>query len=112
MNSSTLLPNNKASSLIDAVTLLRAEKSIESCENCNPTNAEIDFAWILDEITGSDSTVSDYIPESPAKCPDCRREIIGKTLLNRSIGNRDEEVHGEEAQRHLSMKMNGAAYLP
>jgi hypothetical protein len=54
---------------------------IESCEHCNPEGAEFAFDLILDRVTGSNSTVTDYIPEEPAKCPNCRREILEKTLI-------------------------------
>src|SRR5947208_910893 len=53
---------------------------IESCEHCNPL-AEIPFDWILDRITGSDPTVTDYLLEQPAKCPNCRHAILEKTLI-------------------------------
>src|SRR2546429_2205781 len=52
---------------------------IESCEHCNPL-AEIPFDWILDRITGSDSRVTEYILEEPAKCPHCGRDILEKTF--------------------------------
>jgi hypothetical protein len=32
-------------------------------------------------VTGSDPSVTDYILEMPAKCPQCRREILEKTLV-------------------------------
>jgi len=32
-------------------------------------------------ITRSDPSVTDYILEVPAKCPNCRREILEKTLV-------------------------------
>ena len=60
--------------LIDAETLRKAEQLFESCEHCNPDGAEIPFDNILDRVTG-------YILESPAKCPNCRREILEKTLV-------------------------------
>jgi hypothetical protein len=43
--------------------------------------AEIPFDNILDRVTGSDPSVTDYVLESPAKCPNCRREILEKTLV-------------------------------
>ena len=58
-----------------------AERLIESCEHCHPDDADIPFDWILDRVTGSDSSVTDYILEEPAKCPNCRREILEKTLV-------------------------------
>ena len=67
--------------LIDTETLRKAEKLIESCEHCNPEGAEIPFDNILDRVTGSDPSVTDYVLETPAKYPNCRREILEKTLI-------------------------------
>jgi hypothetical protein len=67
--------------LVNAAALRDAEKLIESCEYCNPDGAEMPFDNILDRVTGSDPSVMDYILESPAKCPNCRREILEKTLI-------------------------------
>jgi hypothetical protein len=61
--------------------LRHAEQMIESCEHCNPDGAEIPFDWILDWITASKGNVTDYILEQPAKCPNCKREILEKTLV-------------------------------
>jgi uncharacterized protein with PIN domain len=47
-----------------------------SCEACNPEGAQIPFDNILDRVTGSDPKATDYILEEPAKCPNCRREIL------------------------------------
>ena len=55
--------------LVDATTLRKAERLIESCEGCNPDGAEIPFDAILDHVTGSDPSVTDYILESPASAP-------------------------------------------
>jgi len=49
--------------------------------HCNPDGAEIPFDNILDRVTGSDPSVTDYILESPAKCPNCWRNILEKTLV-------------------------------
>jgi hypothetical protein len=68
--------------LVNTTTLRQAEKLIESCEHCNAEGAEIPFNVILDRITGSDPSVTDYILESPAKCPNCKREILEKTLID------------------------------
>src|SRR5215831_2562913 len=54
---------------------------IESCEHCNEEVAQIPFDNILDRVTGSDPSVTDYLLEEPAKCPNCRREILEKTLI-------------------------------
>jgi hypothetical protein len=36
---------------------------------------------ILDRLTGSDPSVSDYILEDAAKCPNCRHDVLEKTLV-------------------------------
>jgi hypothetical protein len=61
--------------LVAVATLREAERFIESCEFCNPDVAKIPFDHILDEITGSDPSVTDYLFETPAMCPKCGREI-------------------------------------
>ena len=50
---------------------------IAGCEACSET-AEIPFDNILDRVTGSDPSVTDYIFEEPAKCPRCRHDILEK----------------------------------
>jgi len=67
--------------IIAVAILHEAQSLIESCEHCNPEGAEIPFDNILDRVTCSDPSVTDYILESPAKCPNCRREILEKTLV-------------------------------
>jgi hypothetical protein len=70
--------------VIASSTLYQAQQLVESCEHCNQPGAEIPFDWILDQFTGSDSTVTDYIIGVPAKCPNCRRNIFEKTLIEPS----------------------------
>ena len=67
--------------LVDAATLREWKKLIESCEHCNEEGAQIPFDNILDRVTGSDPSVTDYILEEPAKCPNCRREILETALV-------------------------------
>jgi len=67
--------------LVNAATLQQAEKLIESCEACNPEGAEIPVDAVLDRVTGSDPSVTDYILESGAQCPNCGRVILEKTLV-------------------------------
>ena len=43
--------------------------------------AESPFDVILDRITGSDPSATDYVLESPAKCPNCHRDVLEKTLI-------------------------------
>ena len=73
-------PEEQIVIMVDTSTLRKAEQLIESCEHCNP-EAEIPFDNILDRVTGSDPSVTDYILEQAAKCPNCRREILEKTLI-------------------------------
>jgi hypothetical protein len=47
----------------------------------NPGDAKIRFDVILDRVTGSDPSVTDYILEAAAECPHCRRGILEKTLI-------------------------------
>jgi len=67
--------------LVDASTLRQAEQFIESCEHCNPRCAEIPFASVLDQITGLDPSVTDYIFEEPVTCPRCRHDILETTFI-------------------------------
>jgi len=45
------------------------------------TEKKIPFDAILDGVTESDPSVTDYIPESPRSVRICRREILEKTLI-------------------------------
>ena len=74
-------PEQQSVVLINTAILQEAERLIDSCEGCNPINAEIPFDAILDRVTGSDPSVTDYVLEAPAKCPNCKREILEKTLV-------------------------------
>ena len=49
--------------LIASAILGDAEQMIESCEHCNPEHAEIPFDWILDRVTASKGSITDYILE-------------------------------------------------
>jgi hypothetical protein len=67
--------------LIEATPMPGAERMLASCEYCNPEVAAIPFDHILDRATGSDSRLTDYVLETPAKCPNCRRDIINKLFI-------------------------------
>jgi hypothetical protein len=71
-------PEEQIVLLVESAISRRAERLIESCEHCNPENAEIPFENILDRITGADPSVTDYLLEAPANCPYCKREILEK----------------------------------
>jgi hypothetical protein len=74
-------PEQQTVILIDAAILRKAERLIESCEGCNENDAKIPFDNILDRVTSSNPSVTDYILDAPAKCPTCRRDILEKTLI-------------------------------
>jgi len=78
-------PEEQIVVLVDPATLRKAERLTESCEHCNVEGAEIPFDWILDRLTGCEGSVTDYILESSAKCPNCRREILEKTLVELTL---------------------------
>jgi hypothetical protein len=81
MNGSNFVPDRQNLLVVSTGTIQQAKKRIYSCKQCCPADAEIRFDWILDEITGSDSTITDYVMESPAICPLCCRDIFEKTLV-------------------------------
>jgi hypothetical protein len=67
--------------LVDAITLGKAECTIRSCEACNPEAAVYPFDHLLDQLTGHDPSVTDYLLAEPAHCPRCRGEVREKTLV-------------------------------
>jgi hypothetical protein len=67
--------------LVARATIKLAQRQIGGCETCRPVDAEIPFDWILDRMTGSDSALTDYLMEVPARCSYCRRQITEKTLV-------------------------------
>jgi hypothetical protein len=75
------LPEQQRVVPVGSSVLRQAERLIESCEGCNSDGAEIPFDHVLDRVTGSDPSVTDYILERPAKCPYCYREVTEKSLV-------------------------------
>ena len=73
-------PEQQNVTLIDAASLRKAERLIESCESCNPVGAELPFDNILDRVTGPDPSTTDYILETPEQCSYCRRDVFGKDV--------------------------------
>jgi hypothetical protein len=57
------------------------EKAVNSCNE----DAEIPFDNILDRLTGSDPSVTDYVLEVPARCLQCGTEITEKTLVEPAV---------------------------
>src|SRR5262245_42092921 len=61
-------------------TLQKAQRMISGCEACSE-DAEIPSDNILDRLTGSDPSVTDYVLEVAARCSQCGAEINEKTLV-------------------------------
>jgi len=70
--------------LINTTTLRKAERLIESCEQCNPADAEIPFDWLLTQVTGKRGPY-EFMLSDPARCPNCKHEITEKTLVEPRI---------------------------
>jgi len=49
------------------------------------TEAEIPFDVILDHVTATDPSVTHYILQQPAKCPNCKSEVLEETLVVTAI---------------------------
>ena len=71
--------------LINAETLRKAEKLIVGCEGCSLADAELPFDNVLGRVTGNGPSVTNYVMvECMARCPNCRREINERTLVELS----------------------------
>jgi len=66
--------------LVDAATVRKAETIIERCEHCDP-NAPFPLKAILDWVTTSIPSVTDYVLEVPARCPGCGGELLEDALV-------------------------------
>ena len=53
---------------------------IAGCEACSE-NAELPFENVLDRLTGSDPSVTDYVLEVLARCLECGGWVTEKTLV-------------------------------
>jgi hypothetical protein len=65
---------------VNADVIRRAEGEIESCEHCNPDDADILFDWLLAEVTGRRGPV-EFILTDAARCPNCKHSMTEKTLV-------------------------------
>jgi hypothetical protein len=68
--------------LIDEPRLREAEEWISSCEQCSSQTAQYSFDQILDSLTGSDPTKTEYLLCREAICPRCHSRITEKTLIS------------------------------
>jgi hypothetical protein len=59
----------------------QAECLILSCEYCNASGADLPFDSVLAWVTACDPSVIHHVLISPGKCPNCRRDILEKTLV-------------------------------
>jgi hypothetical protein len=73
-------PEQQKVVLVDAETVAQAQGAIVGCEACSE-DAEIPFVIVLDQLTDSDPSVTDYVLEVPARCLQCGAEINEKTLV-------------------------------
>ncbi len=62
-------------------TALRAQQDILACESCAPDTAEIPFTWLLDDVSGQDPSITDYLLSEPVVYPRCRAEVYEETLV-------------------------------
>ena len=76
-----LPPEEQIIVLVTTAVLRQAQNLLAFCEHCDSENAELLFDNLLDRITGSDPTRTEYVLEVPARCPNCRRDVFGKTLV-------------------------------
>ena len=66
--------------LIDDQRVEEAESLISGCEGCTE-EAEISFDYVLDGLTESDPTRTEYLMSRRARCPRCLAEVTEKTLI-------------------------------
>jgi hypothetical protein len=85
---------------------------IASCEACSE-DAELPFDYILDRLTGSDPTVTDYVLKVPARCLQCGAEITEKTLigLEHRITPEQNDLPKLNVTRAESQHIRDAAYF-
>ena len=74
-------PEDQNVVLVDATTLRKAQHLIAGCEACSD-HAELPFETVLDRLTGSDPSVTDYFLEAPARCLQCGAAVHERTLID------------------------------
>jgi hypothetical protein len=74
-------PEDQNVVLVDAMTLRKAQHLIAGCEACSE-DAELPFESVLDRLTGSDPSVTDYFLEAPARCLQCGAAVHERTLID------------------------------
>jgi hypothetical protein len=66
--------------LLSESQIIEAEDFVVGCEQC-AAHAEISFDYLLDALTGSDPSSTEYLMPRPAKCPQCLGDVTEKTLI-------------------------------
>jgi hypothetical protein len=66
--------------LLSESQIIEAEDFVVGCERC-ANHAEISFDYLLDALTGSDPSNTEYLMPRPARCPHCLCDVTEKTLV-------------------------------
>jgi hypothetical protein len=77
-------PDQKTLMAVSEDVIQEAQSLIAGCQSCNE-RAEIPFDYLLDALTGSDPTTTDYLISRTVQCPRCASTITEKT--NIIVGN-------------------------
>jgi hypothetical protein len=65
---------------VDAHAIHEAERLMESCQQCRPSDAYIPFDWLLGEVTGKHGKY-DFVMAELARCPNCNQPVTEGTLV-------------------------------
>jgi hypothetical protein len=65
---------------VDAMTIQKAERLMESCDQCHPDEAHIPFDWLLAEVTGKHGQY-DFVMAELGRCPNCNQPVTESTLI-------------------------------
>jgi hypothetical protein len=65
---------------VGETAIREATRHIAGCERCHADEAELPFDWILAEVLGKRGG-GEFVMAVTARCPNCRREISEKTLI-------------------------------
>lgn len=71
--------------LVDEPLLEEAQAWISGCEHCRPA-VGVPFDYVLDALTESDPTRTEYVLCRAARCPRCRHAVTERTLVVASGG--------------------------
>jgi hypothetical protein len=66
---------------IDEPLVFDAEDFVSGCQHCDEA-AAIPFDYLLDALTGSDPSTTEYLMQRLGQCPRCFGEITEKSLVS------------------------------